>query len=188
MRGALCFGAAAALAVASPANAEPLPPGSIGLVLGAVAGTGQDASRLGVGYVEPPFSFQAAWQPMESERRLGWTLRWTTIFSTQLGASAATASEDLRTTQMDLTLGARIRPGESTRRFLTIRGGGALFRANQTIPPKMQRAFAGPTASVGIQQYFLGTRLLVDVDIRYGLIEVGPTGIAMTVALSIAGP
>ena len=89
---------------------------------------------------------------------------------------------------MDLTLGVRVRPGDSPRRYLTLRGGGALFRANQAIPPKMQRAFAGPTASVGVQQYFLGTRLLIDVDIRYGLISVGPTGIAMTIGLSIAGP
>ena len=182
------FAAAALLVAASPVAAEPLPPGSIGLVIGAVAGTGSDASRLGVGYVEPPFSFQASWQPMTTERRVGWTARWTTLFSTQLGASAATAAEDLRTTQMDLTLGVRVRPGANARRYVTIRGGGAFFRANQAIPPKMQRAFVGPTASVGLQQYFLGTRLLVDVDIRYGLVEVGPTGIALTVGLSIAGP
>jgi hypothetical protein len=185
------FAAAAILVAASPVSivhAEPLPSGSIGLVIGAVAGTGGDASRLGVGYVEPPFSFQASWQPMTTERRVGWTARWTTLFSTQLGASAATAASDLKTTQMDLTLGARIRPGESARRYVTLRGGGAFFRANQAIPPKMQRAFVGPTASIGLQQYFLGTRLLVDVDIRYGLIEVGPTGIAMTIGLSIAGP
>jgi hypothetical protein len=182
------FAAAVLLVAASPAGAEPLPPGSIGLVIGAVAGTGSDASRLGVGYVEPPFSFQASWQPMTTERRVGWTARWTTLFSTQLGASAATASEDLRTTQMDLTLGLRVRPGASARRYVTFRAGGAFFRANQAIPPKMQRAFVGPTASVGLQQYFLGTRLLVDVDIRYGLVEVGPTGIALTVGLSIAGP
>ena len=175
------------VAVAAPARAEPLPSGSMGLVLGATAGTGRDASRLGVGYIGYPLSFQAAWQPMTTERRVGWTARWTTIFTSSYVADAAQVA-DLETMQMDLTLGVRIRPGSNPRRYVTARAGGGLFRANQQIPPKMERAFVGGVVSVGVQQYFLGTRLLLDIDVRYGLIGDGPTSIALTAGISIAGP
>ena len=174
------------LAFASPAAAEPLPSGSMGLLLGGVAGTGPDAKRLGFGYIDA-FSFQAAWAPMTTERRIGWMARWTTIFTANYGASAGQVA-DLQTMQMDLSLGLRVRPSANPRRYITAGGGLALFRANQTIPPNMERAFIGPVASVGAQQYFLGTRLLFDFDVRYGLIGDGPTQIAFTAAISITGP
>jgi hypothetical protein len=171
---------------ASRASAEPLPSGSLGLVFGAVAGTGPDANRLGLGYIAYPFSFQAAWQPMDTEQRIGWAIRWTTIFTSNYLASAAQVA-DLETMQMDLTLGLRVRPGKSPRRYLTARVGPAMFRANQTIPPKMQRAFVGGVGSVGVQQYLMGTLLLLDFDVRYGLVG-GPSGIAFTAGISINGP
>jgi len=170
------------------AASEPLPSGSMGVVVaGGIAGTGAFANRLGFGYVFPFLSFQAAWQPMTTERRVGWTLRWTTIFASTYRASAAQVT-GLETMQMDLTAGVRIRPGDSPRRYITARGGPGLLRANQTIPPKMnQRAFVGGVASVGFQQYFVGTLLLLDVDVRYGLIG-GPSQIALTAGISINGP
>jgi hypothetical protein len=171
---------------APSAFAEPLPSGAMGIVVGAVAGTGPDASRLGVGYIDA-FSFQAAWQPMDSERRIGWAARWTTLFTASYGGSAAQVA-DLQAMQMDFSVGVRIRPSANPKRYLTFRGGPALFRANQTIPPKMRRAFIGPVASVGFQQYLVGTRALLDIDVRYGLIGEGPTQIALTAALSITGP
>lgn len=170
-----------------PAHAEPLPSGSMGLVFGAAAGTGADANRLGVGYIAYPLSFQAAWQPMTTERRVGWTARWTTIFTSSYAADAAQVA-DLETMQMDLTLGVRVRPGANLRRYLTLRGGGGLFRANQRIPPEMQRAFLGGVVSAGVQQYFIGTRFMIDLDVRYGLIGNGPSAIAVTAGISIAGP
>jgi hypothetical protein len=154
--------------------AEALPSGSMGVIGGGIAGTGADAKRLGVGYVLPFLSFSASWQPMTTERRIGWTARWTTMTTANYYASAAQVS-DLETLQMDLTFGLRVRPGDSPRRYFTVRAGPALLRANQTIPPKMQRAFLGPTSSVGFQQYLLGTRLMLDFDVRYGLIG-GPSG------------
>jgi hypothetical protein len=171
----------------APAQAEALPSGSMGLVAGASAGTGADASRLGVGYIIYPLSFQAAWQPMRTERRIGWTARWTTIFTSSGFASAAQVA-DLETMQMDLTLGLRVRPGANLRRYVTARAGAGLLRANQQIPPQMQRAFVGGVASVGLQQYLFGTRIVLDFDLRYGLIGEGPSSIAFTAGISIAGP
>lgn len=177
------------LAVGTPgrAVAEALPAGSIGLVFGAAAGTGPDAKRLGLGYIAYPLSFQAAWQPMTTERRVGWTARWTTIFTASYAAAAAQVA-DLETMQMDVTLGLRIRPGSNLRRYITARAGAGFFRANQRLGEDMGRAFGGAVTSVGLQQYFLGTRLLIDVDVRYGLIGDGPTAIALTAGISIAGP
>ncbi|MBA2540422.1 MAG: hypothetical protein H0V17_12350, partial [Deltaproteobacteria bacterium] len=159
------------------ASAENLPSGSMGLLVGGVAGTGADAKRLGVGYVEP-LSFYAAWHPMTTERRVGWELRWNTLFTTNFSADAAQVA-DLQTMQMDLMLGVRVRPGANPRRYLLLRGGPGLFRANQSIPPKMERAFIGPVAGAGFQQYFVGTLLKLDLDVRYGLIG-GPSQITFT--------
>lgn len=188
MRGgaAIAIGCAA-MARATTAHSEALPSGAIGLVVGAASGTGADASRLGYGYIAYPLSFHAAWQPMNTERRIGWTARWSTIFTSSYSASAAQVT-DLESMAMDITLGLRVRPGANPRRYVTVRGGGGIFRSNQQLPPKMARAFAGGVASVGVQQYLLGTRLLIDVDVRYGLIGDGPTAIALTAGLSIAGP
>jgi hypothetical protein len=173
--------------LAAQARADALPSGSMGVLIGGTAGTGADANRLGAGYVLWPPSFQAAWQPMTTESRIGWTARWTTVFSSSYGAEAAQVA-DLEAMQMDVTLGVRVRPGSDFRRYLTLRGGGGLYRANQRIPPQMERAFLGGVASVGFQHYFLGTRLLVDVDVRYGLIGDGPTSITFTAGISLAGP
>lgn len=178
---------AAVVAWSPAARAEPLPSGAMGVLSGASAGTGADASRLGVGYIYP-YSFQAAWQPMRTERRLGWTVRWTTMLATNIAAASAAQVTDLQTMQMDLTVGLRIRPGANLKRYLTARVGGGLFRANQQIPPKMQRAFLGGVVSVGLQQYVIGTRFLIDLDVRYGLIGDGPSAIAFTAGVSIAGP
>ena len=81
MRAAIAIGVVGVTLVAvRPAMAEKLPSGAMGLIVGAVAGTGPDANRLGVGYIDV-LSFQAAWQPMDSEQRIGWTMRWSTIFT-----------------------------------------------------------------------------------------------------------
>ena len=87
---------------------------------------------------------------------------------------------------MDVLLGVRLRPGVSPRRYLTLRGGAALFRVNQAIGPKMQRAFAGAVASIGVEQYAFGA--LFNLDVRYSLIGSGPTEIAMLFGASFTGP
>ncbi len=167
----------------SPASAEPLPPGSIGIVIGAISGAGADAKELGFGYL---LGGQAAWQPMSTERRVGPSIKTSVLFGTMYSANAARTSDQLLTLQMDLLVGVRIRPSTSPRRYLTARAGGALFRANQVIPPDMQRAFAGPIASVGLEQYLSGW--LFNVDVRYGLIGTGPTELGIVFGVAKTGP
>lgn len=170
-------------ALAMPAVAEPLPPGSLGVIAGATAGAGEDARSLGYGYV---IGAQAAWQPMSTERGVGFSAKWSTVFGTMFDAEAARINSDLLTLRMDLLVGFRIRPAANPSRYLTAHIGGALYRANQVIPPDMQRAFVGPIASVGLDQYISGW--LFNVDVRYGLIGPGPTELGLVIGVSKTGP
>ncbi len=176
--------AIAALAIAAaPAAAEPLPPGSVGMVVGAASGMSADANRLGFGY---QLGAQAAWQPMASERRIGWAIKWSFVFGTMYDAGAASVGDELLTLQMDIMLGLRLRPGTNVSRYITLRGGGQLLRANQVVLPSMHRAFAGAVASVGLDQYAYG--LLFNLDVRVSQIGTGPTIIALMFGAGKTGP
>ena len=74
-----------------PARAEPLPPGSIGVVGALASGTFADASRLGYGY---QIGAQAAWQPMRTEHRLGFSVKWSFLFGTMYSADAARVGDE----------------------------------------------------------------------------------------------
>ena len=130
---------------AAPAAADELPAGSMGVVFGLGGGTGAYARPLGLGYHQ--FGGQAAWQPMSTDRRFGWSLKWSFLFGTMYGAEAARIDSVLRIFQMDLLAGLRLRPGTNPGRYVTLRGGVELFRSNQVIQPGNQRAFAGPAAA-----------------------------------------
>jgi hypothetical protein len=172
-------------ALAGSAAADPLPSGTIGVMGGAVSGTGAYAKRLGYGYYQ--FGMQAAWQPMRTEDRVGWSLRWGTMFGTLYSGSAAQIEPELHTMQMDLTLGLRFRPWNTPSRYLTVRAGGELLRSNEPIPPMMGRAFVGGIASVGLDQY-VGA-FMFNVDVRYGLIGVdAPSSIALMIGVGLTGP
>jgi hypothetical protein len=167
----------------TPARAEPLPSGSMGVMFGAGGGTGQYARRLGLGYYQ--FGAQAAWQPMATERRIGWSLKWQVMFGTMYYAESARIDLYLRTLQMDFMAGIRVRPGLSPRRYLALRGGVELFRANELIAPANQRAFVGPVAAAAFEQYAFGA-FMFNVDVRYGLIGSGPSEIAVLAGASIS--
>src|SRR3954470_21843114 len=93
----------ALVALSTVAAADPLPPGSLGLVTGATSGTGADAKVLGAGYYQ--FGAQIAWQPMNTDRHVGWAVRWATMFGSFYNGSAAQIESTLRTVQMDFTAG-----------------------------------------------------------------------------------
>jgi hypothetical protein len=174
-----------ALGLAGAARAETLPAGSMGVLFGAGGGTGAYARPLGLGYHQ--FGGQAAWQPMTTERRIGWSLKWDFVFGTMYGADATRIDTRLRTLQMDFLVGVRVRPGASPGRYLVLRGGLELFRSNEVIPPTNPRAFVGPVADLGLEQYAFGIALL-NVDVRYGLIGSGPAEIALLVGASFSVP
>ena len=181
------LGALALPAVVCPprARADELPPGTISFVFGALSGTGADAKRLGYGYYQ--FGMQAAWQPTSTERRRGQSVRWSTMFGTLYNGTAAEIDSELHTVTMDLMAGIRFRPWNTPTRYLTARVGGELLRSNEPIPPLMHRAFVGGVASVGLDQYFGG--FMLNVDVRYGLISPdGPRSLALLVGFGLAGP
>jgi hypothetical protein len=163
--------------------AEPLPSGSLGLVFGVGSGTGRYANSLGYGYYQ--FGGQAAWQPTRTERRLGWSLKWAFMFGTMYGAESTRIGVELQTLQMDFMAGLRLRPGQNVRRYLALRGGVELLRSNEVIQPDNQRAFVGPVAAAAFEQYLFGV-ILVNVDVRYGLIGGGPAEIALLLGGSIS--
>jgi hypothetical protein len=182
--------AALVVLLAAPrAGADSLPPGTIGIVAGGVSGTGADAKRLGAGY---QFGGQAAWQPMSTDRSWGWSLRWATLFGRIYGGNAAQIESTLQTVQMDLMAGIRYRPWSTPRRYLTARIGGQLLRANEPIATssdadaQMHRAFIGGAASVGLDQYLYN--VMLNIDVRYGLIGDGPNQVALVIGLALTGP
>ena len=201
-----CFAVAIAIglalaAPARPARAETLPSGSMGVMFGAGGGTGKWARSLGLGYYQ--FGGQAAWQPMTTEQRIGWSAKWSFVFGTMYGANSARIDTYLRTLQMDLMAGLRIRPGTNPLRYLALRGGLELFRSNEVIQTdskctfdalqagqqrtRCPRAFVGPVAAAALEQYAFGM-FLFNVDVRYGLIGTGPAEIALLAGVSISVP
>jgi hypothetical protein len=169
------------LLVASVARAEPLPAGSLETFFGGTSGAGADARRLGYGWVA---GAEASYQPMSTERRLGWAVRWSTAFGALYTGSAEKVNPPLRTVQLDLTLGMRFRPWPSRRRYFTLRGGAGLLRTND--PVGNDRQFWGPVAAIGVDQYF-GT-IVTGLDLRYGLAANGPEQLALVLRFGVAGP
>jgi hypothetical protein len=184
MRAAAVIAAMLVAGAALPVAADPLPSGSIGFVFGGVAGTGTSAKHLGLGYLQ--FGGQAEYHtPMTTESRLAFSVRWQFMFGRMYEADAARIDEVLRTLQMDLLGGVRIRPGASSRRFLTVHVGGELFRSNQPIPPSTSRAFAGAIGQVGVEQY-VWNFLLINAAVRYGLVGSAPKEISVLVGAQIS--
>jgi hypothetical protein len=178
-----------ALLLAGVAHGEPLPSGAIGVTTGVVAGTGADNKRVGAGFYE--FGAQASWQPTTTADRYGPTIRWAAMFGLMYGGSASHIDTTLRTVQMDLTLGIRLRPWSSVSRYLTFRGGAELLRSNEPIPTDDSmtgsRSYVGGVACIGIDQYL--SIFMFNVDVRYGMIGGGgPAELSLMVGGAFTGP
>ena len=172
----------AVLVAAGTARAEPLPPGSLEGLFGGTSGAGADAKRLGYGYV---VGVEASYQPISTEQRIGFAVRWSTLFGGMYNGNAEKVNPPLRTVQMDLTAGIRFRPWATRRRYFTVRGGVGLLRTNDPVIGT-DREFVGPVAAVGVDQYF-GT-IVMGLDLRYGLISTGPEQLALVLRFGVAGP
>jgi hypothetical protein len=181
--------AVAVLLASTVARAEPLPSGAIGVTTGAVAGTGADNKRVGAGFYE--FGAQASYQPMNTEHRLGFTIRWAAMFGLMYGGSASHIDTTLRTVEMDLTAGIRVRPWNSVSRYLTFRVGADLLRSNEPIPTDDSmtgsRSYFRGVASFGIDQYV--SIFMLNFDVRY--VRFGsdaPAEAAVMIGGAFAGP
>ena len=184
-------------AAAPAARADEVPAGSLGLVGALASGTFADASRLGYGY---QIGAQAAYQPVGTGRRIGYSVKWSFVFGTMYDASSVRVGDQLLTFQMDLMGGLRIRPGTDASRYVTLRLGPQLMRTNQVIPTmddQTQRAFLGAVASIGLDQYgglpWLGGRFLYSLELRLCQIDIptvrtSPTTLAIMFGLGKTGP
>lgn len=170
--------------LAGVATAEPLPRYSIGTHGGGISGTGADATNLGFGWVA---GAQAALQPIRTDRRFGYSFKWSVQWGRMYGGEAARITDPLYLLQMDFLVGGRFRPGDNPSRYLTLRAGGTLLRTNQLIPPNMQRAFAGGVATVGFDQYIWSAGFLVNVDVRFAVIGDGPATVGLMIGFSKTG-
>lgn len=163
------------------AAAEDIPSGSIGAVLGVQAGASGSYTALGVGAV---YGLTAAWQPMSEDQRIGWGLRWSTIFGYFPNAAAAPVSDVMRIVEMDLVARLRVAPTLKPGRYLTIGVGGSLLRTSEPLEDD-SRTFAGPLATFGYEHYAFGA-VLLGVDVRYGIVETGPTSIGLLLSVGTA--
>ncbi|MEO8840065.1 MAG: hypothetical protein ABI591_03200 [Kofleriaceae bacterium] len=181
--------AVALLLAATAVHAEPLPPGAIGVTTGVVAGTGADTKRVGVGFYE--FGAQASYQPTKTEQRWGPTIHWAAMFGLMYGGSASHIDTTLRTVEMDLTAGIRVRPWSSVSYYLTFRGGANLLRSNEPIPTDESmtgsRSYVRGVASIGIDHYV--SIFMLNVDVRYARLLGGqPTELSLMIGGAFAGP
>ncbi len=172
----------AALAADGTSARGDIPSGSVGLVAGAKSGASGSYAALGIG---ASYGLTAAWQPMAEEQRIGWGLRWSTLFGYFPSSSSAPVSGVLRLVEMDLIARLRIAPTFTPGRYLTVGVGASIFRANEPIYQENERSFLGPVATIGYEHYAWGA-VLLGVDVRYGLIEAGPTSIGLLVSFGTA--
>lgn len=174
--------AGAALVWAGEGRADSLPSGSIGGVLGAQSGASGSYTSLGVGAA---YGLTAAWQPMSEEQRVGWGVRWSALFGYFPDSGSAPVNGVLRLVELDLVVKLRVAPTLRPGRYLTVGAGASLLRANEPIRDEGSRTFAGPIATIGYEHYAFGA-VLIGVDVRYGLIETGPTSIGLLVSVGTA--
>jgi hypothetical protein len=163
-------------------RADGLPAGSLGAVVGAQSGASGSYTSLGIGAA---YGLTAAWQPMSDEQRVGWGVRWSALFGYFPDSKSAPVNGVLRLVELDLVAKLRVAPTLAPGRYLTVGVGGSLFRSNEPIRGEGTRTFAGPIVTFGYEHYAFGAMLL-GVDLRYGLIETGPTSIGLLVSVGTA--
>jgi hypothetical protein len=175
-------GLLALVAAAREAPADNLPSGSLGAVLGAQSGASGSYTSLGIGVA---YGLTAAWQPMSEEQRVGWGIRWSALFGYFPDSRSAPVNGVLRLVELDLVAKLRVAPTLKPGRYLTVGVGGSLLRANEPIRDEGTRTFAGPIATIGYEHNAFGA-VLLGVDVRYGIIETGPTSIGLLVSVGTA--
>lgn len=179
-------GVALSAVLAGEARAEDVPAGTLGAVVGTQAGTAGAYQRVGIGVV---YGLTAAWQPMREEQRIGWGVRWSTLFGYFPAADAAPVNGVLRLVQMDLVARLRVAPTLKPGRYLTIGVGGSLERSSEPVCRAgvgcATRSFAGPVATLGYEHNAWGAAL-IGLDLRYGPIEAVPASIGLLVSVGTA--
>lgn len=152
-------------------HAEPLPPGKLGMVTGVRNGVGPTDGEIGYGWT---FGFEAAWQPMGPEQRLGWGINWTLLWAYFGAESGARITETLDLLELDLGGRLRLAPQLGRPLYVTLGAGAGLMRANAPLPPDNTRSTFGAYGSLGVEHGLWGT-LLLSLELRTGFIGSEPT-------------
>jgi hypothetical protein len=175
-----------AIAALAPrdAAAEDLPPGRLGIVAGVRSGTGELADAFGLGAV---FGFEAGWQPMSTEDRVGFAARWSVLWSSfdvfGYGADPESLTGSLRVLQLDAGARIRVAPRPGTGGILSAGFGVTALRSNVPLPPDQEREYVGGYGAGGIE-YLLTRRILLSVEVRYGLIFAGPGAVDVLIGVA----
>jgi hypothetical protein len=159
-------------ATAPRAAADALPSGTLGFIGGGRQGTGAASATFGLGLL---WGVEAGWQPMTTAQRVGWAVRWRVLFSGYLSGQSNNLAGALRAVEVESGAGVRVALRPGLLRYLDLGGGVSLLRSNvPLLPPSTRRAYVGPYASIGLEQY-VGTSVLLTFEFRIGLIGTGPS-------------
>ena len=102
-----CACVVAALALAAPATAEPLPAGRVSFVGGLRTGTGSLYSSIGTGGV---LGFEAAYAPLRAPQTIGLGLTWSLLWS-YYGSGSARIVDSMAMVELDAGARIRMMPG-----------------------------------------------------------------------------
>lgn len=165
--------------LAGRAAAEP-PPGRMTGLLGVRIGSQAFDDAYGQARL---VGLEAAWEPLSPGQRLGYAIHWNVLWG-DYGADEAALTGELDV--VELALGARLRliPAGDTRRSLFLGGGVALLRANNPLPPDDAKDYVGGFAGGGISQ-FVADRLVLTMELRYGLLGAGPGSLSVLVGVGL---
>jgi len=167
--------------------ADDLPPGKLGLVIGLRNGVGELADSYGLGIV---YGIEAAWQPMSAVRRIGLAVHWSVLWGDfdllgALGRDSASLTGSVEWLELDAGFRLRVAPRAGIGRYLTFGAAASLLRSNVPLPPDDKRSYVGPSAGLGVEQYFASGKILVSAEVRYGIIGTGPGALSFFVCTAI---
>ena len=165
-------------ALVGSANADTLPSGMIGPVIGGRQGIGDVEQQFGLGAV---WGVEAGWQPMRAQQRVGRALRWRTLFSGYWSADSSNVAGGLRVIEMDLGGYLRFALGGRAR-YVDLGAGASVLRANVPLPPSDSRVYEGLFGELGLEQY-VDTSTSVSFALRVGELGWGPTTISALIGV-----
>jgi hypothetical protein len=185
---ALALGLASATpAVAQSQDDDASPRGQWGMAAVFRRNHGAMEERYGLGYL---WGFVAGYQITRPDEPFSLGLMWSTLFGrsrfwgTLSDDDPTTASGSLNYFEMSLGLRARYRVTDVPPLFLGVGGGGALMRTDQRVPPTNERQNHGGFVDGGAEIYLFG-RLMVGLDVRYGLIGDAPKSTSFMLSASL---
>ncbi len=174
-----CASVVAAVALAAPAAAEPLPSGRVSIVGGVRTGTSSLYSSLGTGGV---LGFEAAYAPLRAPQTIGLGLTWSLLWSS-FGSGSARIADSMAMVEFDAGARIRMMPGPRRRTVLFVGGGAALIRTNEALFADGDRSYLGPWGAVGVETVVLG--VVATGSVRFGAIRDGQGTVGLMLSLGL---